>query len=186
MSSPISRRSIVARLPTSVLDVDHLRLEELPAAEGQELARQAGRALRRPADLLHVVGKGVALLEHAPDQVAVAHDHREEVVEVVGDPAGQPSDRLHLLRLPELGLEPLPLGGILEDRECPDRRAGRVPEEGEREAALHPAAVTRARISASCSRIRSSARRRRIRARAASRPPRWSSETGRPSTSSER
>ena len=123
------------------VDVEHLRLEDLLAAEGQELARQAGRALGRPPDLLHVVGQRVALLQHAPDQVAVAHDDGQEVVEVVGDPAGQAADGLHLLRLPQLGLEALPLGDVLQDRQRPDRRAGGVPEEREREAALHPAPV---------------------------------------------
>src|SRR2546426_424245 len=34
--------------------------------------------------------------------LAVSLDHREEVVEVVGHPPGEPSDRLHLLRVAEL------------------------------------------------------------------------------------
>jgi hypothetical protein len=49
----------------------------------------------------------------------------------VGDPTGQAPDRLHLLRLPELRLETLPLRGVLEDRQRPDLGAGRIPEQGQ-------------------------------------------------------
>ena len=41
-------------------------------------------------------------------ELEVAADRGQQVVEVVGDAAGQRAHRLHLLRLPELGLEPLP------------------------------------------------------------------------------
>ena len=41
----------------------------------------------------------------APEQLPVAHDHHEQVVEVVGDAAGEPAHRLHLLRLAELVLQ---------------------------------------------------------------------------------
>jgi len=36
----------------------------------------------------------------------------KQVVEVVGDPAGEPPDGLDLLGLPELVFEPLPLGSV--------------------------------------------------------------------------
>ena len=42
---------------------------------------------------------GRELLEQ---QVGVAEDRGEQVVEVVRDAAGEPADRFHLLRLPEL------------------------------------------------------------------------------------
>ena len=43
------------------------------------------------------------------DQLEPAHDRREQIVEIVGDAAGELADRLHLLRLAKrfLGLEPL-------------------------------------------------------------------------------
>ena len=41
----------------------------------------------------------------ADQELAVAGDRREQVVEVVGDAAGEPADRLHLLRLAELRLD---------------------------------------------------------------------------------
>ena len=45
----------------------------------------------------------------AEEQLAVAQDDAEQVVEVVGHPAGQPSHRLHLLALAELLLGVVPL-----------------------------------------------------------------------------
>ncbi len=44
-----------------------------------------------------------------------AGDHREEVVEVVGDPPGQLPDRVHLLRLANPLLGHLALGDVLDD-----------------------------------------------------------------------
>ena len=59
---------------------------------------------------LHVVDEiGVALAQTIEHEVRVAGDRREQVVEVVRDAAGEPADRLHLLRLPELVLEQLVL-----------------------------------------------------------------------------
>ena len=70
-------------------------------------------------------GVGVAV-ERAAEQVGVAADDGEQVVEVVGDPAGEPADRFHLLRLPELFLEPLAVGDVLVDAEHADDLAARV------------------------------------------------------------
>ena len=39
-------------------------------------------------------------------QIAVAGDHGQQIVEIVRHAAGQPAHRLHLLRLPELLLQP--------------------------------------------------------------------------------
>ncbi len=60
------------------------------------------------------------------EEVAVAVDGGQEVVEVVGDAAGELADRLHLLGLDELGLEGLELGGVGEDGE----ERGRAVEHG--------------------------------------------------------
>ena len=45
-------------------------------------------------------------------QRRVAEHHGEQVVEVVGDAAGEPAHRLHLLRLPQLLLEQVALGDV--------------------------------------------------------------------------
>ena len=45
-------------------------------------------------------------------EIGVAEDGAEQVVEVVGDAAGEPADRLHLLRLAQLQLELATLGHV--------------------------------------------------------------------------
>ena len=50
-------------------------------------------------------------------ELAVAGDRGQEVVEVVGDPAGEAADRLHLLRLAELRLELLLAREVAHDRD---------------------------------------------------------------------
>ena len=54
------------------VEVEHLRLEHLPAAEGQELAREAGGALRRRGWICSSVVRcsGVARLSRSTDQIA--------------------------------------------------------------------------------------------------------------------
>ena len=82
------------------------RLDDLLAAERQQLARQRRGAL---AGALHVGQRpvdrdrpGSHVVQH---RLGVAEDDRQQVVEVVRHAAGQPADRLHLLRLPQLLLE---------------------------------------------------------------------------------
>ena len=71
----------------------------LLAAEGQELPGQARRALRRLDHLLEAGPRGVALVDLRAHQLAVAQDHAQDVVEVVGDASGQAADALELLGL---------------------------------------------------------------------------------------
>ena len=67
----------------------------------------------------------------SPDdqELGVAQDGRQQVVEVVGDAARELTDRLHLLRLPELVLEALPVGDVpqvgQQSRPAARRRPGR-------------------------------------------------------------
>src|SRR5688572_5160230 len=42
----------------------------------------------------------------------VAEDNSEQVIEVVSDPCRQPSDRLHLARMPELLFKHFPRGNV--------------------------------------------------------------------------
>ncbi|MBK6922176.1 MAG: hypothetical protein IPH07_32590 [Deltaproteobacteria bacterium] len=62
---------------------------------------------RSPAFLifLDVGPQGVLGLELVGDEIGVAEDHRQDVVEVVGHAAGEPTNGLQLLRLQQLGLE---------------------------------------------------------------------------------
>ena len=90
------------------------RLQRLLAREGEQLAHEVGGAVGVLLDL-HDVGEGlVARLVAQQQQVAEADHRRQQVVEVVGDAAGELADRLHLLRLRELGLQALLLGHVDE------------------------------------------------------------------------
>ena len=51
--------------------------------------------------------------EPGVDEIGVAEDDRQHVVDVVGDAAGEAADALELLHLRELLLEPAPLGHVL-------------------------------------------------------------------------
>ncbi len=98
-----------------VVDVDDAQKERLPAAEGEELVRERSREVRRLADFREVLEHPLPLVDLPDDQVAVPEDRGEDVVEVVRDPAREPADRVHLLRLEQLLLEPLALGDVARD-----------------------------------------------------------------------
>ena len=79
--------------------VHDLGRQHRAAAEGEQLAHERRRTLDGPEDLVQVgPGRrpGVELGRH---ELAVAAHDREEVVEVVGDAAGELADRLQPLRL---------------------------------------------------------------------------------------
>ena len=140
-SSPMSRRSIVARLPTSVLtsitcgwrNCRRLKARSwrVRLAARSDARRICSTSWASASPFLRTL----RIRSLWPMMTA------RRLLKSWAIAAGQAADGLHLLRLPELGLEALPLGGVLQDRQRPDRRAGRVPEEREREAALHPAPV---------------------------------------------
>jgi len=84
----------------------HLRAEELLARQGEELARDADGPVRRLDDPLEALPRArVAGRELAQEEVGVPEHDREHVGEVVGDPAREAPDRLHLLRLAQALLE---------------------------------------------------------------------------------
>ena len=70
--------------------------------------RRAARS-EAPMTCCRLAQARIVRVEAPAQQLAVAHDHHEQVVEVVGDAAREPADRLHLLRLAQLLLEPPPL-----------------------------------------------------------------------------
>ncbi len=90
-------------------DVDGRARNHLVAAEHEQLAGEPRRAVRGALDLLGVRAQRVGVVEPVHQEARVALDHREEVVEVVRDPAGELPDALEALRLAELSLEALPL-----------------------------------------------------------------------------
>src|SRR3546814_13946926 len=87
-----------------------LRLQGLLARKGKKLAHQVGGAVGVLLDLHDVGERLVARPVAQQQQVGKADHRRQQVVEVVGDAAGELADRLHLLRLDELALEVLQIG----------------------------------------------------------------------------
>ncbi len=83
------------------IQVEHARLQHLAPAEGEELPGERGGPLARLLDLLGVTPEALVLLA-GDEELGVAADRGQEVVEVVCDAAREPADRLHLLRLAEL------------------------------------------------------------------------------------
>ena len=98
-------------------------------AEKQKLPRERGPALPRMADLPEVGLHGAVLGQLLGDEGRVVEDNREEVVEVMGDAAGEAADGLHPLRLAERRLQARSaLGGKLAERQvvkgAEDQRLG--------------------------------------------------------------
>ena len=108
MSSPIRRRSILSISPTTSFRSSDPRLQDLLAAEREELARQRGcaRSAALAISSMSVCDPGSPVADaRSSSELAVAEDHGQQVVEVVRDAAGELADGLHLLRLAELALE---------------------------------------------------------------------------------
>ena len=115
------------------VEVQHLGLEHLPAAECEQLLRDSRGPLGRPPDLVHILAHRcgeIGALEHI---VGAAQHHRHHVVRLVGDAAGQLPDRLHPLRLAQTLLRVLPVGDIEADPGHVLQLAARI--------ANHPAVV---------------------------------------------
>ena len=99
-----------------VLRSIRLDLELLGAREGQQLLVMPGAALRRVANAVEHPLQPLLVVRIAHREVAGAEDGGQQIVEVVGQPAGKLAERLHLLRLeqllarflqPQLGFAPL-------------------------------------------------------------------------------
>jgi hypothetical protein len=84
----------------------HAGLEYLAPAERQQLSRESRRALAGVPDLLDVSPQRVIGAKLLEQQLAVAQDPGEQVVEVVRDAAGKLADRFHLLGVAQLLLAP--------------------------------------------------------------------------------
>ena len=129
-------------------DVEDLGLQRLPPREGEELAGELGRPVHRLRDGVEVAGPALLRQIGTAQEVHRRADDRQEVVEVVGDAAGELPHRLQLLRLPQglLGVpERLGLGLLGGDVAAVgvDVRAldGGAPRDQPRGAVLVPVAV---------------------------------------------
>ena len=112
--SPSSRRSSSDSSVSVSASASTLRLQRLLAREGEQLAHQAGGAHRVLPHLVDLGEGGIAGRVAHQQQIAIADDRLQQIVEVVRDAARELADRLHLLRLRELRLERLLLGGVDE------------------------------------------------------------------------
>jgi hypothetical protein len=82
-----------------VVEVERLGLGGLQPAEDQELPGEGGGMLGRLGDLQCVVPDRMIAGQRAGDFAGVGHDHREDVVEVVRDPASQAADGIQAVGL---------------------------------------------------------------------------------------
>ena len=102
----------------AVVDHDHLRPRRFGTRKSEQAAGQVGGAVcavhrvRQVALRLFGRGDDQPLREFEP-----ADDHREHIVEIMRDAAGELADRLHLLRLPQLRLGRLALAHLAAQRD---------------------------------------------------------------------
>ena len=105
-------------------DLDGSRLQRLAPRKGQQTLDQFGAATggveRRSDVLAGALGVGRQLFLQAAE---IADDDRQQVVEVVGEAAGQLSDGLHLLGLDQCRLTGLLLGDVDRQHEGPEHPA---------------------------------------------------------------
>ena len=95
-----------------LVHVQHPGSDHLTPGERQELVGQVGPTLPGPDDLLRVGGDAVqaAFGGVLRDERRVVQDHRDEVVEVVRDTAGELAEALQALGTLSARLGPDPLG----------------------------------------------------------------------------
>ena len=93
-----------------------------------QLAAALGRLVDHPGDGLEFGAIG----DRFGQDFDGAGDHRQDVVEVVGDAAGQLADRFHLLGLAELGFRGLLFRQVPADEEMPPHRLRPVSHPGQR------------------------------------------------------
>ena len=110
-------------------EVEDLGPQRLAAREREQLAHEARRPVGVLLDLHDVLEGRIGRAVVGQQEVRVADDGLQHVVEVVRDPARELPDRLHLLRLGELLLELALLGGVerVEDRALAVRVRRRSP-----------------------------------------------------------
>ena len=115
--SPSVCRSIATMRGTISLRSRTRASQRLLARERQHALGELDAPLRRLVDGLAYLGELGLPGDGARQHLVHADDDGEDVVEVVGDAAGQLADRLHLLGLAQLLLELDALGHVAADEE---------------------------------------------------------------------
>src|ERR1035441_4581750 len=94
------------------VNLEDLGLDDLLAAEHEQLAGERCGALRGQGNLLEWAGRGGVGVRAGEEQFRVALNDGEDVVEIVGDAGSQLPDRFELLGVAQLGFEALDLGDV--------------------------------------------------------------------------
>ena len=95
------------------VQVDHLGLQDLHAAESQQLPGQPRGPIRRLLDLFDFAIVPIVGSQAVQQQFSVAPDDHQQIVEVMRHSAREASHRLHLLRLAKLMLQQALFGHVL-------------------------------------------------------------------------
>ena len=102
----------VLQFGQNVVELQHLRAQRLAARERQQLAHEARRAIGVLLDLHDVLEGRIGRPVVGQQQVGIADDGGQHVVEIVRHAAGELADGLHLLRLREALLQRALLGRV--------------------------------------------------------------------------
>ena len=107
------------------IQIQNARLQHLHAAEGEQLAREGGGALGGLLNLFDVLQRGILAIGGATRQAvekhfSVALHHHQQIIEIVGDAAGEFADGLQFLRLAQLVDELFAVGDIERDADHAD------------------------------------------------------------------
>ena len=95
------RRSILSKLLMTGFS-GRLLVPRLLPAEGHELANQASRPVRPLSAFLRFWRGWDFRGQFFQENLAMAHDDRQQIVEIMGEPSGEAADGFHFLSLPEL------------------------------------------------------------------------------------
>ena len=114
-------------------DIEHLRLQGLPAGERQQLSGQLGGALHGLGNRVDVAPAPLFRQFAAAQEIGRGADDGQQIVEIVRHAAGQLSDRFHLLRLAQRFLALAALGDVDGLRHRADDRAVLIAQRTHRE-----------------------------------------------------
>ncbi len=101
-------------VPNDFAQIERLWLDQVFAAEHQQLARQSGRPLGGEINRLGGLQQLARQSGPRHQEARMPLDDRQHVIEIVGDPGRQLPHRLHLLRLAQLGLEVQTVGDVFD------------------------------------------------------------------------
>jgi hypothetical protein len=91
--------------PDDIVEVQHARLEHLPATKGEELPGERCGTVPRFLHFHQVGSERILFVQGIEGERRVVQDDAEQVVEVVRHAARETADRVHLLRLEHLLLK---------------------------------------------------------------------------------